>query len=217
VRELRRAVTELDFVAGVIPYHSRGKDLSHPSFYPLWEAAQDLNVPITVHAGSNLPHPGRDELFTNYFMDHVIAHPFSQMAAATAIIGGGVLELFPRLRVAFLESGCGWLPYLIERLDEHFEKLPRSYAPNLQRKPSEYLADGNVFISFEPDEQGVAYVASVIGADQLVFASDYPHLDAAFPHATAEVKERTDLDDEVKRKLLYSNAQRLYGLNGRQS
>lgn len=215
VKELRRAVIDLGFVAGVIPYHSLGRDLSHPDFYPLWETAQDLGVPVTVHAGQNLPHPGREELFTNYFMDHVIAHPFSQMAAATAVIAGGVLELFPRLRVAFLESGCGWLPYLVERLDEHYESLPRDYAPHLKKAPSEYVADGNVYISFEPDEKAVAYVASVIGKENLVFASDYPHLDAAFPHATAEVLEREEFDDATKRLLLRENAIRLYGMNGR--
>ena len=211
--ELRRSVRDYGFVAGVVPYQVNGRDLSDPVYYPVWAAAQELDVPITVHAGSNLPHPGRDDLFRNYFMDHVIAHPFSQMAAATAIIAGGILELYPRLRVAFLESGCGWLPYLIERLDEHHEKLPADYAPLMKRAPSDYVARGNIYISFEPDEKGVAYVASVIGEDQVVFASDYPHLDAAFPNATAEVKERTDLSNEVKAKLLTHNARRLYGLN----
>lgn len=214
VKELRRAVGELGMVAGVIPYHTKGKDLSHPDFYPLWDEAQRLDVAITVHAGSNLPHPGQNDLFWNsFFMTHALCHPFSQMVACLSMVGGGVLELFPRLRVAFLEAGCGWAPYLLERMDEHYEKFPREEAPLLKKRPSEYVREHGVYFACAPEEETLPYVAEFVGAEHVVFATDYPHFDAPFPHSVKMVAERGGLSEETKKKVLGGNALKLYKLN----
>src|SRR5438874_1711648 len=83
------------------------------------------------------PTAGLDR-YDNFFMTHMISHPFEQMLAALSIIAGGVLERFPRLKVAFLESGCGWLPFWLHRMDEHYEKRAHE-VPWLTMKPSEYF------------------------------------------------------------------------------
>ena len=74
----------------------------------------------------------------NLFMQHSATNPFEVMRGIAALIGGGVMDIFPKLRVAFLEAGVGWLPFWMERLDEHYELMPE-YVPFLRRKPSEVI------------------------------------------------------------------------------
>jgi predicted TIM-barrel fold metal-dependent hydrolase len=122
---------------------------------------------------------------------------------------GGVPEKFPDLRIAFLECGCGWVPYWMDRMDEEWEKR-RSEAPLLKAKPSEYMTRGNWFYAAEPEESTLPYVAERIGEDVILFASDYPHWDGGFPYMVSTVKDRQDLSEQLKQKLLGENAKRLY-------
>src|SRR5713101_632884 len=134
------------------------------------------------------------------------------MFALSTVICGGILEKFPKLRVAFLEAACGWAPYWLARLDEHYEKRTKEM-PNIKKKPSEYLTDGNCFISCDPDEEEIAHVVDIIGDDKIVYASDYPHWDAMFPGSVAAISERTSLSDLTKRRILGENAKRYLHLN----
>jgi hypothetical protein len=127
------------------------------------------------------------------------------------VVAGGVLDRFPRLRVVFLEAGCGWLPYWVDRIDEHYEKRREEFS-HLRGKPSEYLADGRVFVSCDPDERELAHVVGMMGAGNVVYASDYPHWDALFPGSVAAVADRTDLAERDKRSILADNARRLMRL-----
>jgi hypothetical protein len=122
---------------------------------------------------------------------------------------GGVLEHCPRLQVGFFEGGCGWVPYWLDRIDEHYEKRPEE-APLLQGKPSEYVQDGQVFFSCEPDEKMLPYCLDRLGEDCLLFASDYPHWDMSFPHAVSHLMERQDISATQKHKLTYDNILRFY-------
>ena len=130
--------------------------------------------------------------------------------ALAAVVCGGVLERFPTLRVAFLEGGCGWLPFFMDRFDEHVEKLP-SLSPWLTKAPSEHLRAGRVFVSCEPEED-LAYPVSKLGEDVIMYASDYAHWDCEFPDSVRKIAERPELTEQQKRKILRENAQRLYGL-----
>jgi hypothetical protein len=132
------------------------------------------------------------------------------MLGSTALLCGGVLERFARLRVAFLEAGCGWFPAFLERLDEHYEKRPGEM-PGLTRPPSEFIAGGRVVISCEPEEHGLRYAAERLGPGAVVWASDYPHWDAEFPGSVAAVRDRDDLDPATRRAILGGNARRLFG------
>ena len=123
--------------------------------------------------------------------------------------GGGVFERFPNLRVAFLEAGCGWLPFWLERLDSHFHLMPES-VPLLSQEPSRFFKSGNCFISFDPDEAMLPHVIDYVGGDRIVYASDYPHYDGRFPDSVKLVAERDDLTADAKAKLLSQNARALY-------
>ena len=104
------------------------------------------------------------------------------MTAAVALLLGGVLERHPGLRVAFLESGTGWLPYWLARLDEHREWMEDTECAGLSLTPREYFARQCV-ISSDPEDTLTAFVIGTVGADHVMWASDFPHPDAHFPDA----------------------------------
>jgi predicted TIM-barrel fold metal-dependent hydrolase len=182
----------------------------HPYFDPAYAAVQDADLALCIHSGTDRPPyaPARADLTDNYFMLHMTGHPWQQMRAMAAMVGGGIYERFPMLRVAHLESGCGWVPYWMERMDEHFETLGYT-VPRLRSKPSEHLTGGRCFVSFEADETLLPAVAGVLGDTQLVYASDYPHYDADW-EALDTIVGRGDITDAQKARFLGENARRLF-------
>jgi predicted TIM-barrel fold metal-dependent hydrolase len=140
-----------------------------------------------------------------------MAHPFEQMIGVLCMVAGGVLQKFSRLRVAFMEAGAGWVPYWMERLDEHYEYL-RAAVPWLSRLPSEFMRGEQMYYSFEPDERTLPFVLGFVGEDRLVFASDYNHSDGKFPYAVRTVMQREDIPPRALSKIMGENAARLFGL-----
>ena len=214
VKELERTVNELGFVGASLFPNVKGRHLGDAFYFPLYEAAERLDVPICVHMflgryGSDAVGTDRVEKF---FYSHLFGHPFEQMIALSVIIGEGVLDRFPKLRFVFLESGCGWLPYWFERMDEHYEVLGVQL-PALKIEPSRLLERGQLYFSCEADEKELAHVVDVIGADWIVFASDYSHFDSRWPGASEPIANHATLSDAVKRKILNDNARRLYPLD----
>jgi uncharacterized protein len=212
IAEMQRAVKELGVVGVSIPPSLPGKNLDHPDFYPFYAEAQALGLPVTLHWGNGTYLPGAGtERFHKHFYTHVVGHPFEQMLALTALVCGGILERYPELRFGFLESGCGWVPYWMWRLDEEYRGRSLE-VPLMKDKPSAYLKRGRCFFSCAPDEFLIPSVAASVGADSIIFSSDYPHSDGLFPHAVRTIKERQDLSEDVKRKVLGENAARLFNL-----
>jgi predicted TIM-barrel fold metal-dependent hydrolase len=212
VEELRRTVEDLQFVAVATPPTSAsGKNLNDPALHPFFAEAERLNVPVCIHVGAGDGVPAGTERFDHPFFTHAMAHPFEQMIAVLCVVVGGLLDRFPRLKIAFLEAGAGWVPYWMERLDEHFEFLQPT-VPWLTKPPSEYMRGEQLYYAFEMDEKTLPYVAEFVGAERLIFASDYNHSDSKFPHTVEEVMERKDLPDPLKERLMGQNAARLYNL-----
>ena len=213
VAELNRTVTELGFVGVSLLPNLRGKHVGNPYFFPIYQEAERLNVPICVHMflgryGSEATGTVR---FDKFFYSHLFGHPFEQMIALAVILGEGLLDRFPKLRFVFLEAGCGWLPYWIDRLNEHQEVLGVQ-VPALKERPSKLLERRQLFFSCEPDETELAHVVEVIGDDSIVFASDYSHFDSRFPGASKPILDHPKLSDGSKRKILSGNSRRLYPL-----
>jgi len=214
VKELHRSVKELGMVGASIFPNVKGRHLGDPYYFPLYAEAEQLNVPICVHMF--LGRYGSDatgtERVDKFFYSHLLGHPFEQMIALSVIIGQGVLDRFPKLRFVFLESGCGWLPYWLERMDEHYEVLGVQL-PDLKCSPSELLARGQLYFSCEPEEKELAHVIDVIGDDWIVFASDYSHFDSRWPGASEPIANHPKLSAANKRKILNDNARKLYPLD----
>lgn len=209
--ELRHAVEDLGFVAvGAPAYNSSGRNLDDPAYEPFYAEAERLGVPVCIHVGSGRPAAAADR-FTNPYMVHVVTHAFEVMIGALCIVSGGVLERHPRLKCAFLEAGAGWIPYWIERLDEHYEYMQPA-VPWLSKEPGTYMRSAQCYYSFEPDEKTLPYVLDFVGRDRLVFASDYNHSDSKFPETVNHMAAREDLSAETLRLVMCDNACRLYNL-----
>ncbi len=151
---------------------------------PLWEIAIADGLAVGIHGsfGSTMKSFSTGRYRGNVFYDHMIAHPFGQMAVVMDMIAGGVLDRYPALRVGFFESGLGWIPYWLDRLDEHFEVMGH-HTPWLKRRPSEIFA-AQCFVSMEPDEQkGLAWMSEKGLAGCVLWGSDYPHFDSTYPGA----------------------------------
>ncbi|MCY4441932.1 MAG: amidohydrolase family protein, partial [Deltaproteobacteria bacterium] len=147
-------------------------------------------------------------------MIHTLEHPIAQMIQMASMVLDGVFELFPRLRVGYLEAGAGWVPYMMERMDDKFHvDRKRKHFP-LKKLPSEYIQEGNVFVTCELDEKILDVVARELGEDTLMYPSDFPHEKAVTEFGTdiPEFLERPDLSEGLKKKILYDNAKRFYGI-----
>jgi len=213
IAEARRAVTNLGMTGVSIPSNVHGKPLHDARFEPFFAEIERLGVPIGIHIGPGIhgvPVAGA-ERYDNFLMIHSFSHPVEQMLALVSLVIGGVLERHPRLRVAFLESSAGWVPFITERMDEDYEKLP-SLAPDLRGKPSDYVRSGRLFFACEPDERVLPMVLDFVGEDHVIYASDYPHWDCKFPDSAKAIYEREDLSPQAKAKVLGKNAERLYQL-----
>lgn len=213
VEETRRVVSQLGFKGVFVrPNPVKGRTLDDPYYDPFYAIVQELGIPLMVHEGSGayLPTAGADRFPGQWFFTHTISHPFEQMLACLSLVCKGVLEKFPQLKVIFLESGAGWLPYWLWRMDEHFEKLPFQ-VPRLKMKPSDYFRR-QCYISCEPDEDNLGAIVQTVGEERVLFASDYPHWDSTFPGAPKAILDSTDIGLEAKRKILGENALKLLGI-----
>jgi len=122
----------------------------------------------------------------------------------------GMFEKYPRLRCAVLEAGSNWITAWLDRMDHKTEVMPSSTPMKLL--PSEYFKR-QCLISAEPDESITARIIEHLGADYVIWASDYPHLDASF-NVVGQLRQRiADLPAEWQQKVLGENAVRFYGLS----
>ncbi len=211
VDEAQRVVKELGAVGLVLPVNFQDKNLDSPYFDRLYEAAQEMDVPICVHASTGShSHVKTIGAHNNWLITHALAFPMGLTLALASVICGGVMVRYPRLKIAFFEGGVGWLPFYMDRLDEHVEKLP-SLAPWLEAPPSEYIKSDRFFISCESEED-LGPTLDAIGDDHIIYASDYAHWDCDFPNSVRAFSERDSLTETQKRKILRDNAGRLYKL-----
>lgn len=212
VKELRRAVTELGMVGAMLPAVGLRLALGDPQYHPVYAEAERLGVMVGVHATVREAAAFGGHLFDSFIEVHTISHPFAQMQQLTSIVFQGVLEKYPALRIAFMEAGCTWVPFLVDRLDTEWEMRGAVEAPECKRRPSEYVKSGRVFFHAEEDEQLIPQTAAVLRDDILYYASDYPHWDHHFPRSMEEFVERPDLSESLRRQILRDTALRMYGL-----
>ena len=233
--EIRRVAT-LPHIVGVQVRPNPAMEwrpLNHEIYDPIWRAASEVGLPIGMHPLSSGDLPGAvrglrlDRLGTseipvqdqadygadNIFFAQSIGNPVDMMSAITFMTAGGVLERFPDLRVVFLEANGGWIVPWLERLDHHYHIYGWD-VPWLHDTPSSYFRR-QCWISFDPDESTLAFTARApyVGADRIVWASDFPHPDAKYPGTTALLAESVpELDPADQQRIAGGNAADLYGL-----
>ena len=210
--ELERCVRDLKMVGGVIPAVGLPKGLGHPMYDPLYQTAVRLNVPLALHGGSSAGL-GLD-LFDSFIKILVMEHAVAQQIHFTSYLLDGGPVRFPTLKIAFLEAGVGWVPYLMERLDEKYEKLPQQ-APLLTKAPSEYVRDGAIYFSCELEEKILSYVIGLGLEKKIMYPSDYPHERPTLEEFLADIPHflaREDLSDNAKKLILRDNCVDFYSL-----
>lgn len=223
IKEMERCVTELDFKAVMIrpaPYIDN-KKLNDPVYDRFWDAAAELGCPIAVHPFSFDDMPwnvvsrlglqddagGRPD--KGLTLRQGLGNALDVMVAMGWFVAGGICERYPKLTVVFLEGSGGWCAPMLERFDHHLEVFGSRY----QSAPPSEVFKRQCYISFDPDEEALAYTANskYVGADRIVWASDYPHPDAKIPGIVKELREATETLDETQQRLIFGeNARRLY-------
>jgi predicted TIM-barrel fold metal-dependent hydrolase len=213
IEEMRFARKELGMRGGFLrpnPYND--KMLHHPDYEPFWSAAEDLDFSIGLHEGASggMPQAGVDR-FAKRGAKHIVSHTVEMMLAAMSVIWEGVCDRHPRVRIAFLESGGGWIAGWLDRMDRHFDDKGFNDS-GLSMRPSD-LFQRNCWISFEPVEGSLNVLADYIGPHKILWATDYPHPDGFFPGAPAMIAGRPELSEATKREILGGGARRFYGLD----
>jgi uncharacterized protein len=153
------------------------------------------------------------EARSSVLFTQAIANPVDVMSCIAYLLAGGVAERFPEAKFIFLEANGGWIVPWLERLDHHCRKFQWE-VPDLTMLPSDYMKR-QCWISFDPDESMLAFTAQspLVGADRIIWASDYPHPDAKFPGVTEELSEALEgLTFDQKQAITSESALALYGI-----
>jgi len=183
---------------------------NQPAFDPVWALLSEIGMPITFHVSTGkdprtVRGPGGAVI--NY-VSHSLAPTIEPLATLCA---SGVIERFPKLRFGSIEAGIGWLPWMLDAMDEAFLKHHIWVRPQLKMKPSEYFR-ANGFASFGEDRAGLALIEEFGLQDNCLWANDYPHHEGTWPHS-AEAIERDmgALSEATLRKVLGENTARIFG------
>jgi predicted TIM-barrel fold metal-dependent hydrolase len=190
---------------------SEDRTYDDPLFDPLWSAAQDSGLPISLHiltARKYKPDAGIDKLANTITQAIHIQHALVRM------IFSGVLHRFPGLTVISAENDIGWAAHLLERMDYIFERrrasLPKDVPWDLA--PSD-LFRRSVHLTFMRDRAGVV-ARDAIGVDNIMWASDYPHTDSTWPNSQKMIERLCEgIPDEDRHKIVMANAARMYAFN----
>ena len=234
-REIRRA-SKLPGIVGAFIRPNPTEDWKpfHDEVYdPIWTAASEMGLPVGLHPLMSGDLPGAvqglhlhrmktseipvqedaDINVDNIFFSQMIGNPTDMMASMTFLLAGGVCQRFPELKVVFLETNGGWAVPWLERMDHHFHMYGFD-VPWLKQDPSEYFRR-QCWISFDADESTIAFSAAskYVGADRIVWATDYPHPDAKIPGITKELADSiATLPFDQQQLIAGANCQALYEL-----
>ncbi|MBI3079506.1 MAG: amidohydrolase family protein [Deltaproteobacteria bacterium] len=208
IEELRRG-RDLGAVTAGIYGTVDHRMLHHPDFEPFFAEAERLAMPVCVHVGWS--HPGLKWSMDTTFGAHAVSFALPVMMGFYSFVGGNILNKFPRLKVAFLEAGAGWLPYLVDRLDHYFhaDTALDWWVP--ERLPSDCVRDSQIYVTCEAEERLLPQVIETLGEDRVLMEADLPHSEARHS-AVREIQERKDISDAVKEKILSKNALRFFNL-----
>ena len=185
----------------------------HPSYERLWAAAQDLDMPLSLHVGTLRWRPDLDGLDQSIFSGVVAAtREFAPRESIAAMIFSGVFERYPRLKVGVVEFEISWAPYFMNRMDDYHTQ--RSSGIQERRfkgglLPSDVFRN-NIFIGFQEDAIGIE-MRHHIGVDGLVWGSDYPHTESTFPKSR-EILDRIlqGVPEDEQAKIAGGNTAKLY-------
>ena len=170
-----------------------GQPYSSDVYDPFWGAAQELKMPVSLHAITGMGVESQYNWGERYMRSTVLSHEVEK--SFSVLIFSGVLDRFPELQIVSAENNIGWLPYYLQRMDRAFERQRIAAGFPNKLKPSEYF-QRQMWATYIDDYVGVAS-RRFIGVDRMMWSSDYPHQASTWPHSQ-EVVERDFKDAEPR-------------------
>lgn len=213
--ELRRCL-KLGFKGVFLPPETiTGKRFSHSDFDPIWRECEEAGIPVCLHVIvrfnrrppilGDFYQPGEFRAVWGFALGG-----FAQIVPAMlTMIADGLLDRFPRLKVLCVEAGCGWAPYMMDRMDEKYEHLGWTFP--LKMKPSDYFRR-NIWVVAEPEERTLGAVMDLMGEDRVLWGSDFPHIDSTLEAPNLIRKSVAELSPVRRNKLLGENARAVFPL-----
>ena len=182
------------------------RNLDHIDLYPFYEAAQDLGMSLFIHPWEMM---GMSDM-NKYWLPWLVGMPAETSRAICSMIFGGIFEKFPKLRVAFAHGG-GSFPHIIGRIEKGFLERPDLCAVDNNINPRNYL--GKFYVdSIVHSQEALSYLVNTLGTNSVILGSDYP-----FPLGEEKpgnlIESSSEIDADIKNKLLYTNALSWLGLD----
>ncbi|HEX2933515.1 MAG TPA: amidohydrolase family protein, partial [Candidatus Binatia bacterium] len=181
VRQVREA-KKLGAVGMMILGTAGDRLLDDASLLPFYEAIEESKLPLAVHVGWACP--SLNNLYSHIYPSGVIAFSMPVLMGMVSMISGGIFDRFPSLRVVYLEAGCLWVHFILERLHHRFQHSGKNLANIVSRtapieklEPMDYVKNGNLYFSAEVEDVLLPQVLNLVGEGQILFGSDMPHGD----------------------------------------
>jgi predicted TIM-barrel fold metal-dependent hydrolase len=172
-------------------------DLNDDCWKPLWAAAEEANMVLTFHIGNEpadlVAHRGPGGAVMNW-----IEASWGGQRAAFKLVSCGALDQHPNLKVLISEGGASWVPFLGDRMDEAYRQLGTFVRPRLSLTPKELLYR-QVYASFQHDVSAVPALTAM-GYQNVIWGSDYPHVEGTFGHTQETLHELFDNEPEAVRR-----------------
>ena len=194
----------------VRPNPVRGRTIFHQDYMPLWGEVEKIGIPISTHDSASASVESFGDRMDTHVSGHILSHPFEAMAAMAGLIWYGTFEKYPKLKVVQVEADGGWVPYWLQRMEQHWNYSGNAEHEYLTRRPTEYFKS-NFFVAFRGDEPTMKAAIELVGDDNFTWDTDYPHPDGTFPWGLNAMIDQK-IPDASKRKILWDNAARAFNL-----
>ena len=221
LKEIRRVTEELHLTGVTITDRSEAfglPDYSQSHWDPFWELINDIELPVDFHIGSGVkslvmsdygwssfgPQRNLASVATIMYMDNA--------KMINCFMLSGLFDRYPKLKFVSVESGCGWIPFVLEAAEYQWDEMAPDECRNLQRRPTEYFKE-HIYATFWFEDFGVKHFIEMLGADHLLFETDFPHPTCLYPESQehlAQVLAR--LDPDSRRRVVQDNSVELYKL-----
>ena len=209
VRELERCAALGMKGAMIWGYPPDDRPYYAPMYDRLWAAAQDLDLPLSLHIVTGMGEESRVDFRAAAVRYMHLVHEVQR--SISQLVLGGVLERFPRVRIVAAECDIAWLPHWVQRMDHAQQKFGAMMDVPLSMAPSDYVRR-QVWLTFTDDELGAAGLQEM-GADAVMWGSDFPHTDSTWPNSRKVIKEDFEgVPEAVTQKIVCDNAARLYNI-----
>ena len=218
VEEAQRCIEEHKMVGFNLP--DRPEQFGIPGYLkdhwaPLFELCNETGAPINFHIASGIDgfeFTWEDFPFETRLAIGSMLFYIGNAATVANFLMSGLFDKYPGLRIVSVESGLGWIPFVLESLEYQFDEMMPNAGLKLQKRPKEYFAD-HVWACYWFETTGPRDLIEKVGARNVLFETDYPHPTSLYPRVHEHIEETLgDHDVATRERVLRDNAVELYQL-----